>query len=419
MPFALHVTNPMPWPIYLALKQLFPSGRRLPFFTIISVMGVGLGVALMLVSTSVMGGFGHQIKQMIIDTQGEVQIHGRGPMDATAEVEAAIKRVPAVEAAAPYAQGVVMLEHERLPAFPSIQGYDLDRIKAVIPIERYLLSGTLEDLDDDSVILSSILARSLGVRPGEMVSIYSPLMLERMKRNEVLLPREVRVAGIFQIGHQQLDSSTVICSLRLMQDLYGLQQKIHGYNLRLKAGADPDAAAAALNAVLPTGADALTWFEANADFQAVLSFERNMIFFLLTFIIVVAAFSITSSLLVTVVRKTREIGLLGAMGGRARDVAACFCAQGFLIGLGGTVVGLSLGFALLHFRNAVVQLIAKFTMGPEVFVKFYQFSQLPAYTDRKDVIMIIVFSLVASTFAGLIPAWRAARLKPVEALRSE
>lgn len=409
----------MPWPLYLALKQLFPSGRRLPFFTIISIMGVGLGVALMLVSSSVMGGFGHQIKQMIIDTQGEVQIRGRRPMETTAAVESAIAGVPAVAAAAPYAQGVVMMEHEHHPAFPVIQGFDLDRIKQVIPLERYLTSGSLDDLDDDSVILSSLLAESLGVGVGGKVSIYSPLMLERMKRNEVLLPREVRVAGIFRIGHQQLDSSTVICSLRLMQDLYGLKQLVHGYNVRLKPGADPDAAAAALNAMLPPVAQALTWFEANADFQAVLSFERNMIFFLLTFIIVVAAFSITSSLLVTVVRKTREIGLLGAMGGRARSVAACFCFQGLFIGAGGTVAGLGLGLLLLHYRNALVQFIASFTMGQEVFVKFYQFSNLPAYTEPKDVAIIVVFSIIASTLAGLIPAWRAARLKPVEALRSE
>ncbi len=409
----------MPWYFYLALKQLFPSGRRLPFFTLISVLGVGLGVALMLVSTSVMGGFGYQIRRMIIDTQGEVQIRGRGPIEATAAIEKAIAGVPAVAASAPYAQGVVMLEFGRRPAFPAIQGYDLARIKHVIPLERYLTAGSLDDLDDDSAILSSLLAGSLGVHVGDKISVYSPLMLERMKRNEVLLPREVRVAGIFQIGHQQLDSSTVISSLRLMQDLYGLEKMIHGYNVRLKAGADPDAAAAALNAALPPGATALTWFEANADFQAVISFERNMIFFLLTFIIVVAAFSITSSLLVTVVRKTREIGLLGAMGGRARHVAACFCVQGLLIGAAGTGAGLAFGFGLLHYRNAVVQLIASLTMGREVFVKFYQFSNLPAHTETKDVVIIIVFSVLASTLAGLIPAWRAARLKPVEALRSE
>ncbi len=411
----------MPWYLYLALKQLFPSGRRLPFFTLISVAGVALGVALMLVTTSVMGGFGHQIRRMIIDTQGEIQVRGRDPLAAAtaAAVEQALSSAPGVAAFSPYAQGVVMLEYRSRPAFPAVQGFDPARIRPVIPLERYLTAGSLDDLDDDSVILSSLLANSLGVSPGDKVSVYSPLMLERMKNNEVLLPREVRVAGIFQIGHQQLDSSTVLCSLRLMQDLYGLGHLVHGYNVRLKPGADEFAAAATLNTMLPPGVRALTWFEANADFQAVLSFERNMIFFLLTFIVIVAAFSITSSLLVTVVRKTREIGLLSAMGGKARDVALCFCAQGLVIGLGGTAAGLALGFALLRYRDNLVHLIASLTMGQDVFVKFYQFSQLPAHTEPRDVVTIIVFTLAAATLAGLMPAWRAAKLKPVEALRSE
>jgi lipoprotein-releasing system permease protein len=410
----------MPWPIYLALKQLFPTGR-VSFFTLISVLGVGLGVALMLVSTSVMGGFGHQIQRMIIDTQGEVQVRARVPLNeaATPRVEQALRSSPAVAAFAPYAAGFVMLEHERRPAFPTVTGFDVERMKDVIPLQRYLIAGSLDELDDDSVIVSSILARNLGLGVGDTVSVYSPLMMERLKKNEVLLPREVRVAGIFQIGHQQLDSSTVLCSLRLMQDLYGLGRAIHGYHVRLKPGLDEYQAAAQLNAALPATAYALTWFESNADFQAVLSFERNMIFFLLTFIIIVAAFSITSSLLMSVVRKTREIGLLAAMGGKARDVALCFCAQGLVIGCGGTAVGLAIGFALLHWRDALVQAIARFTMGQEAFVKFYQFSSLPAHTQMKDVVTIVAFSLVAATLAGLIPAWRAARLKPVEALRSE
>jgi len=408
----------MPWPLYLAFKQLFPTGR-VSFFTLISTCGVGLGVALMLVSTSVMGGFGHQIQRMIIDTQGEVQIRARGLITPSEPFEKTIASVPGVASFAPYAQGIVMMEHADHPGLPLIQGYDLERIKQVIPLERYIVAGSLDDLDDDSVILSSILAGTLGVRIGDTVSIYTPLMIKRANQNEVLLPREVRVAGIFRIGHQQLDSSTAICPLRLMQDLYGLGAQVHGYNVRLQPEADPDRIAAALNARLPPGVEALTWFESNADFQAVLSFERNMIFFLLTFIIIVAAFSITSSLLVTVVRKTREIGLLGAMGGKPGAVAANFCVQGWFIGVTGTALGLAGGFALLHYRNAIVSVIARFTMGEEAFVKFYQFSSLPAYTSARDVTMIVVFSILASTFAGLLPAWRAARLKPVEALRSE
>jgi lipoprotein-releasing system permease protein len=410
----------MPWPLYLALKQLFPTGR-ISFFTLISFLGVGLGVALMLVSTSVMGGFGHQIQRMIIDTQGEVQIRARAPIGApvTDAVAAACAKQPQITAIAPYAAGYVMLEYANRPAFPMIQGFDYGQMKKVIPLDRYIIAGSLEDLDDDSVILSSILANTIGARLGDKISVYSPLMMERLKNNEILLPREVRVAGIFQIGHQQLDSSTVICSLRLMQDLYGLGKFVHGYNVRLEPGADADAVAAELNRTLPPDVHALTWFESNADFQAVLSFERNMIFFLLTFIIIVAAFSITSSLLMSVVRKTREIGLLNAMGGKAREVALCFCAQGLVIGVGGTVLGLALGYTLLHYRNDLVHVIARFTMGQEAFVKFYQFSSLPAFTATRDVVIIVVFSLFAATLAGLIPAWRAARLKPVEALRSE
>jgi lipoprotein-releasing system permease protein len=408
----------MPWPVYLALKQLFPTGR-VSFFTLVSVVGVGLGVALMLVSTSVMGGFGHQIERMIIDTQGEVQVRAYGLLVPDEAFEKKIASVPGVAAFAPFAQGIVMIDHANHPALPLIQGYDFDRMKQVIPIEKYIVGGSMDDLDDDSVILSVVLADSLQVRIGDKVSIYTPLMLKRANMQELLLPREVRVAGIFRIGHQQLDSSTVLCSLRLMQDLYGLRNQVHGYNVRIQPGASPDDVAGRLNAALPFDTKAMTWFESNADFQAVLAFERNMIFFLLTFIIIVAAFSITSSLLVTVVRKTREIGLLGAMGGRARDVAACFCVQGFFVGVVGTAVGLVGGFALLHYRNAVVQVIAQATMGQEAFVKFYQFSNLPAYTAGKDVALIIVFSILASTLAGLIPAWRAARLKPVEALRSE
>ena len=248
----------MSWPLYLAFKQLFPSGRRLPFFTLISVTGVALGVALMLVTTSVMGGFGHQIKKMIIDTQGEIQVRGSAPLENLAAVDQALAASPSVVAAAPFAAGVVMLEYQSRPAFPAIQGYDLERMRKVIPLERYLVAGSLDDMDDDSVILSSILASSLGARLGDKVSLYSPLMLERMKQNEVLLPREVRVAGIFQIGHQQLDSSTVICSLRLMQDLYGLGHAVHGWNVRLKTGADEFAAANALNVALPPNTRAMT-----------------------------------------------------------------------------------------------------------------------------------------------------------------
>ncbi|MFI5356978.1 MAG: ABC transporter permease [Opitutales bacterium] len=411
----------MPWYLYLALKQLFPSGRRFPFFTMISVLGVALGVMLLVVSISVMGGFGYQIRQMIVDTQGDVQVLASGLITEPGEVQARLLKVPGVVATTPFAQGVAMLEHGRKPSFPFIQGIDVDRVGTVIPLRRFVRVGSLDDLDDDSVILSSELAASIGATVGSHVEVYSPLLLERLKSDEVLLPRELRVVGIFEIGHQQLDSSVVIVTLRTMQDLYGLGHGVHGIDVKIADGLDADAMAARINAALGPGSnlEARSWLEANKDFLFVLQLEKNMIFFLLTFIIVVAAFSVASSLLISVVRKTREIGLLGALGAKPRQVAVCFCFQGLFIGVAGTALGLVLGFTFLHFRNDVVRGFTELTGSQQVLARFYQFSELPSYSAPRDIATIIVCAVVISTLAGLLPAWRAARLKPVEALRHE
>ena len=411
----------MPWFLYLAFKQLFPSGRRFPFFTFMSGLGVAVGVALLVVTTSVMGGFGQGIRAMIVDTQGEIQVAGTGLIHDAGALMAKVETVPGVAGVTPFARGVVLLLHGSKPDYPVIVGVDLRRVGQVIPLDRYMLQGSLDDLDDDAVILSATLAAKLGVRVGADVDIVSPLVIEKLSQDEVMLPRSFRVAGIFQIGHQHLDRALVIAPLRLMQELYGLGTAVHGLNVRLKPGVDEFATAAAMNrTVLADGpARAWTWFESEADFQAIVRFEKYMIFFLLTFIVVVAALSIMSSLLISVVRKTREIGLLGALGGSPRQVAACFCAQGFLLGVTGTAAGLALAWLVITFRNDIVQVLARLTVGPEVFQQFYGFVNLPSHTSGSDLAIVIVGSIVASTLAGLVPAWRAAQLKPVEALRSE
>ena len=180
-----------------------------------------------------------------------------------------------------------------------------------------------------------------------------------------------------------------------------------------------DIVASWVNAVLPVGVRAASWLENNQDFLQILQIEKNMIFFLLLFIIIVAAFSVTSSLLISVVRKTRGIGLLGALGAKPGEVAVCFCFQGFIIGLGGTIGGLALGLGTLHYRDTIVAAFTRLTSSEAALTRFYQFSRLPAYTTTADLTLIISLSVVISTIAGLLPAWRAAKLKAVEALRSE
>jgi lipoprotein-releasing system permease protein len=409
----------MPWYLYLAAKQLFPSGRRFPFFTAISVLGVALGVAVLLVVMSVMSGFEFEIRRMIVQTEGEVQIKAAGVIPDYPALVRRIEAVPAVAAATPTATGAVMVRLQNRAAYPFLRGLDLASVDRVVNLGAFVTVGSLADLDDDSVILSSQLARSLGAAVGDSLQVYSPLVVEKYENGEIFLPREVRVVGLLEIGHQQLDSSTVYCTLRLAQDLYGLGSSVHSLDVRLKPGRNEDAAAAAINAVLPEGTRAFSWQDTFSDFLWVVNLEKNMMFFLLLFIVIVAAFSVTSSLLISVIRKTREIGLLGALGGRPRDVGLCFCAQGLCIGVLGTGIGLGLGFGALAVRNDVVMGLARALRREDVLRRFYQFSELPSHPEGSTVALIAVLTVAIATLAGLMPAWRAARLKPVEALRHE
>ena len=409
----------MPWYFYLALKQLFPTGRRFPFFTAISVMGVALGVMVLVIVTSVMGGFGHELRKMIVQTEGEVQVKSRTPIADVGGLLEKVRAVPGVVGATPYVAGVVGVLAEGRPAYPSFRGLDLASVEKVANLQRFVRVGLLNELDDDSVILSIELAQQLGVRMGDSITIASPLLLEKLNSDEVFLPRRFRVVGLFEIGHQHLDSSTVYGSIRAAQELYGLGRSVHGINVRLEPGLDDMEAAARINAVLPRDTEAFSWQQNWESFLWVLKLEKTITAFLLLFIVIIAAFSVMSSLLISVVRKTREIGLLGALGAHARQVALCFCAQAFVIGVAGTAVGMALGLGALAIRNDIVLGLARLLGRQDTLKQFYQFTELPAHPQLNDLVLTAVAAIVFSTLAGLLPAWRAARLRPVEALRSE
>jgi lipoprotein-releasing system permease protein len=306
----------------------------------------------------------------------------------------------------------------------------MDTVGKVIPLGRYITGGSLDELDDDSIILSSILANQIGAGPGSKVEVYTPLALEKAKNDdEILLPSALTVTGIFEIGHQQLDSSTVIVTLRKMQDLYNLGRAVHGINVKIAQGLDVDDEAGRINEALRRaqgtelpqipGLEAKSWAEINQDFLWVLQLEKNIMTLILLFVVIVAAFLTMSLLLVLVLKKTREIGLLGALGAGRRAIAFCFCLQGVCIGVVGTAGGLVLGFTFLHFRNDLVRLVTRFTGSQAILERFYQFSELPAHTSGRDLVIVIASAIVLSTLAGVIPAAIAGSLKPAEALRNE
>jgi len=410
----------MPWYLYHALKQLFPSGRFFSFFSLMSIVGVMLGVCVLVIVQSVMNGFGEGIRSRLVETQGDIRIRSN---EVVYDWEAQLARLESEDSVigvAPFAEGVVMLQHGNRPQFPMIRGIDPVAEEAVIPLQKFLSVGSLDDFDDDGVFLGEGLAYTLKAGPGSTVEVFTPLMLERLKEDEVLLPREFKVIGLFRTGSPQVDGNTMISTLRVMQELYGLEDGVHGLVLKLRPGVEADVYSRELEAeVLRPGLRAISWLESNREFLFVIEQEKRVISFIIIFIILVASFSIAIALMMAVIRKTREIGLLVAMGGRPHQVAYSFCFQGFVIGMIGTACGIGLGIVCLHYRRAILAGYARLTNTEVSFLGQYDVYEIPVHYLMSDFVTVTCFAVIVSTLAGLLPALRAARLKPADALRSE
>ncbi len=422
----------MPWFFYLAFKQLFPSGRFASFFSVLSIAGVSLGVCLLIVVLSVMNGFQKEIRDKIVETSGHLRVEAGsviydydGIMQTLMEMEYRGENV--IKAVSPYAYGYVMVQNRNVPIFPAIRGVDIGYESEIVPFNKFLVSGSLDDLDDDSVIISSGLAQKIGAYEGDVLEVVSPLIIEKFKQDELMLPRELRVVGVFETGWTVIDSNTLFCTLPLMQEFYGLEDGVHGITVRLVDGYDDevDLITMKINEIIrqrddfPLGVRGFSWLDLNRDFLFVLQLEKSVMFFLLLFVILVSAFAITSTLLITVVRKTKEIGLLGAMGAKPFGLVACYTFQGFIIGLSGTLLGIAFALLALANRNEIVGFVAGIFNKEETLIRFYKFTHLPAHYQSNDFVVVILAAVIISTLAGLIPAFRASRMKPASALRNE
>lgn len=410
----------MPWYLYHAWKQLFPSGRFASFFSLMSIVGVMLGVCVLIIVQSVMNGFGEGIRERLVKTQGDIRIRSNEVIYDWEALMEQLRAQPETSGIAPFAEGVVMLQHQNRPQFPMIRGIDPIAEETVIPLEAFLTYGSMDDFDDDGVFLGEGLAYTLKAGPGATVEVFTPLMLERLKRDEVLLPREFTVIGLFRTGSPQVDGNMMISTLRVMQELYGLDDGVHGLALKLRSGEQADVFADKLEAdVLRPDLQAVSWLESNREFLFVIENEKRVISFIIIFIILVASFSIAIALMMAVLRKTREIGLLVAMGARPYQVAFSFCMQGFVIGTMGTLLGILMALICLRYRGEILFGYAWLTGAEVSFLGQYDVYEIPVHYLVSDFVEVTLFAIVTATLAGLLPALRAARLKPSDALRSE
>jgi lipoprotein-releasing system permease protein len=406
----------MNWSTYLALKNLFPSRRKFTFFTVMSIIGVTLGVAVLVVVQSVMNGFQVEIRRNLVRVQGEIRVERLGLIEDLAVFEKEMQKFDEIEAIAPYGYGIVMLIYDGRPAFPLAKGIREDEAK-VTGVGESLKFCSLEKLDSDHIILGEQLAMQLGIRLGDRVELYSPLALESLQNDDIIFPREVEVMGFFEAN--DYDKNAFLCSLERMQDLYALGEGAHGFTIKVKSGYSVEKFAAKLQEQLGSEYRVIDWIHGNGELLFALRWEKTMMFFVLLFILLVASFSISSMLVTNVVRKVREIGVIIAMGGNRWGIARCFCLQGFFVGICGIFLGILSGMVVLYYRDGIINIVDKILTGNNAQNYLSQFTHLPVAYAMGDFIFIGLFSLLICIFSGIIPGLKAARIHPANALRYE
>ncbi len=391
------------------------------FVTLLSVLGVAVGVLSVFGTQSVMNGFHAEIARKLIDTGGQGSISANGVVLSErqiAYIEGSLKKNPDVAKVEKVALGAVMMMYQNVPVYPILRSYDTLTNECVMPIveKDFIRYGDIENLDDDSIILSIRFARTLGINIGDIVEVFAPTMIEKYTKEEVPLPVKLKLVGFIYTDFSKFDENFALVSLRRMQELYGLGKGCHQISFTLKNGVDVTEFAKKWNEQRENySLQAHTWLTGNRDFLNVIVTEKVMMSLIMMMIIIVAAFAICAFLWITVLRKTKEIGLIAAMGARPWQIAACYCLQGFLIGILGVIVGLIFTYVLLQNRDP----IAGFIVGKDTLSQFYFFSKLPVEYSFTDGFRTCTAAIILCTLAGFLPALRASRLKASEAMRNE
>jgi len=390
-----------------------------------------LGVAVLIIVISVMSGFDRQLREKILGFSPHLRIveEPRHTIKGYKELMRKVSANRNVKAVAPYVLGQVLVETEPDVGQPQVgapwlRGLDPKLEGDISSLPTNIAAGTF-DVSNHGLLVGAEFARSLGLQVGDRLAIYSPEDLRKMKESRekgketVNLATDYEVRGIFDVGYFEYNMSFIITSLEDAQEMYLLDDTVHGLMVMLKDPYKANIVAAQLGKALGPEFRVTTWMEENAAILGALVVEKNVMFYLLFFIMIVAALCILSALITFVVQKTREIGMLKALGATDLQVSGLFLSQSGFVGFVGVLAGFGLGMLAVAYRNEFLHFMNSLT-GFELFpASIYGFSELPAMLIPRDILLICGSALLICVLGGVIPAWRAGRLKPVEALRYE
>ncbi|MBP7065904.1 lipoprotein-releasing ABC transporter permease subunit [Ferrovibrio sp.] len=407
----------------LALRYL-RARRQEGFISVIAVfsfLGIMLGVATLIIVMSVMNGFRAELLGRILGLNGHLMIQAERSLtlDDYARVTQVVGGLAHVRQANPMIEGQVMATANGQASGVMVRGLRQADIARETSIAKGMRAGSLQEFSgEDAVVIGHRLARKLGLGVGDKLTLISP-QITATPFGSVPRGRAYRIAGVFDVGMFEYDSGFVFMPFEAAQIYFRLGDTAHAVEVRLD---NPDQArrlAPAIMQALGPGYRYYDWQQANQQFFNALQVERNVMFLILTLIIVVAAFNIISSMIMLVKDKGRDIAILRTMGAASGSIMRVFVIAGASIGVVGTISGFALGLAFSMNIENIRQFIQSI-IGTELFAaEIYFLTKLPARVDSGDVIAVVTMGLVLSFLATLYPSWRAARLDPVEALRYE
>jgi lipoprotein-releasing system permease protein len=408
----------------LVARRYLRARRREGFISVIagfSFVGIMLGVATLIIVMAVMNGFRGELLSKVLGYSGHATIYsayGEPIPDFDREVDVLLN-VPGVVRAMPFVEGQVMASSARANTGALVRGLRETDIKALTGVNNERLSGTLDGFDGaGGVAVGHRLARRHGLGVGDSVMLISPDGPETILGTTPRM-RSFDVVAVFEIGMSEYDSSVVYMPLDDAQEYFMSEHGVTAIEVMVDNPDAIDARVAALREQVGPGLHFVTWQQANQTFFSALEVERNVMFLILTLIILVAALNIVSGLIMLVKDKGRDIAILRTMGATRGAIQRIFFMAGAAIGTAGTLAGLVLGIVVALNVEPIRQFLAWIT-GTELFPpELYYLSQLPSELDPGQTAAVVLMALGLSFLATLYPSIRAARLDPVEALRYE
>jgi lipoprotein-releasing system permease protein len=417
----------LPFSLFLALKYLKPKRSMVSVITLLTMLGIMLGVAVLIVVLSVMTGFDDVHKEHMIKLDSHIQIAARGQASFMPEpIIELLDGMSEITAMAPAVEGFVMMTRQGEAVTAILRGIDPEREKKISDVASYLVAGTYA-LDDEAVVIGDRLAMNLGVWVGDRLTVYSPQCF--VNEDELRLPAELTVTGIFSVGMYDVDSQFMVASLSTARDVFSMEAGVQSLRIMTRDPYRSAETAEEIDRLLAEAADrpathwyrylhTRTWMQIHEDLLSTLKVEKDMMFILLCGISLVATMSVTNTLITLCVQKTHEIGLLKALGFSSGKVVGIFFFLGFIQGLLGCASGIAMGVWVSANLDTVLGFLRRFNPGL-MSAQFYQFTQMPSRTTVPDVLSVCIIVMVFSTLAGVLPAMRAARMEPVDALRYE